>query len=231
MPELKRNILNFGYGINFKYETMPSHSFDRFYVVTKFIFPTVNDLKFSPIDFNTECNYLNADLRRHQYAVQYLPNIRNFYTKIVPFIDFYKKQIDYYNKTVHDILTQEIPLILPNFPKNRKEKRSIIAPLVTGFIRLLYEGISSYLHNKRQKALKKAFVAMENQVNLQTNKIYHLEDAMVIYSIYNLDTLEKLTDTVHKMHNETTWNKKLFVGKLNNWCQWYLTKEGVNIMP
>ena len=33
MPELKRNILNFGYGLNFKYEGMLSHSFDRFYVV------------------------------------------------------------------------------------------------------------------------------------------------------------------------------------------------------
>ena len=28
MPELKRNILNFGYGVNFKYEGMLSHSFD-----------------------------------------------------------------------------------------------------------------------------------------------------------------------------------------------------------
>ena len=46
MPELKRNILNFGYRINFKYEGMLSHSFDRFYVVTKFILPTVSDLKF-----------------------------------------------------------------------------------------------------------------------------------------------------------------------------------------
>ena len=30
MPELKQNILNFGYGVNFKYEGMLSHSFDRF---------------------------------------------------------------------------------------------------------------------------------------------------------------------------------------------------------
>ena len=36
MPELKRNILNFGYGVNFKYEGMPSYSFDRFYIVMKF---------------------------------------------------------------------------------------------------------------------------------------------------------------------------------------------------
>ena len=34
IPEHKRNILNFGYGINFKYQGIFSHSFDRFYVVT-----------------------------------------------------------------------------------------------------------------------------------------------------------------------------------------------------
>ena len=35
MPELKQNILNFGYGVNFKYEGMLSHSFDQFYIVTR----------------------------------------------------------------------------------------------------------------------------------------------------------------------------------------------------
>ena len=58
MPELKKNILNFGYGINFRYEGMLAHSFDRFYVVTKFILPTISDLKFSTINFDETCNYL-----------------------------------------------------------------------------------------------------------------------------------------------------------------------------
>ena len=35
MSELKHNILRFGYGVNFRYEGMLSHSFDRFYVVRK----------------------------------------------------------------------------------------------------------------------------------------------------------------------------------------------------
>ena len=61
MPELKRNILNFGYKSNFKYERMLAQSFNRFYVVAKFILPSVDDLKFPPIDFDSECIYLNAD--------------------------------------------------------------------------------------------------------------------------------------------------------------------------
>ena len=46
---------------------------------------------------------------------------------------------------------------------------------------------------------------------------------MAMYSIYNSDTLEKLIDTLHKMHIKTTWNEKLLSSKLDNWCHWYLS--------
>ena len=45
-PELKNNILKFVYGINYKYEGMLAYSFDRFYVVTKFILLTASDKSF-----------------------------------------------------------------------------------------------------------------------------------------------------------------------------------------
>ena len=43
-PELKNNVLNFGYGVNFKHEGMLSHSFDRFYVVANFEIPKLKIL-------------------------------------------------------------------------------------------------------------------------------------------------------------------------------------------
>ena len=49
---------------------------------------------------------------------------------------------------------------------------------------------------------------------------------MVMYSIYNSDTLEKLITTVHKMHSKTIWNEKLFAGRLDHWYNWYLSKDG-----
>ena len=58
-PELQRNILNSGYGINYKYEGMLAHSFDRFYVVTKFMLPMIRDLKFSKLDFDYMCTYMD----------------------------------------------------------------------------------------------------------------------------------------------------------------------------
>ena len=57
--------------------------------------------------------------------------------------------------------------------------------LITGFIGLAYEGISSFLHYKAQKALHKVVKAMENNVDIQCNKLFYLEDSMVLYGIYN----------------------------------------------
>ena len=45
------------------------------------------------------------------------------------------------------------------------------------------------------------------------NKVMYLEDSMLMYSIYNSETLEQLINTIHHIHNTTTCNKKLFVGQ------------------
>ena len=70
------------------------------------------------------------------------------------------------------------------------------------------------LHHKRQKALHKAVHTMENKVNIEHNKIFHLEDAMAMHGIYNSDTLEDLIDTGHRLHNKSTWNERLFAGQI-----------------
>ena len=50
---------------------------------------------------------------------------------------------------------------------------------------------------------------------------------MVMYCIYISDILEKLINTMHKMHNTTTWNEKLFASTFDHWYHWYLSKDGV----
>ena len=55
MLQLKRNILNFEYGINFKYEGMLSHPFDIFYVLMIFVLPMIEELKFTTIQFDASC--------------------------------------------------------------------------------------------------------------------------------------------------------------------------------
>ena len=80
MPEVKSNILNLGYGVNFKYEGMFSHSFDRFYVVAKFELPRVEDLKLTTIDFDSKCTYL---ARNDTQLASYFPKLLAYCLKIV----------------------------------------------------------------------------------------------------------------------------------------------------
>ena len=128
---------------------------------------------------------------------------------------------------MHDILHNEIDLILLQFPKVRKEKRDIITLLLSGFMGLAYEGISSFLHHRGHKALHKVVKAMETKAEIQCNKIMHLEDSMVMYGIYYAESLEKLVDTVHHIHNITTLNEKLFTGEINTAYMWNVNKQGI----
>ena len=85
--------------------------------------------------------------------------------------------------------------------------------LVSIFIGLAYEGISSFLHHKRNKALHKAVKAMDSKANIQCNKLMQLENSMLMYGIYNVDTSEKLINIVHDIHNTTSSHERLFTGQ------------------
>ena len=56
----------------------------------------------------------------------------------------------------------------------------------------------------------------------------NLEDTMIMYGVYNSDTLIDLIDTVHRMQNFTTWNEKTFAGKLRDWMEIYAQDKGVH---
>ena len=116
-----------------------------------------------------------------------------------------------YNHTAHNISENEINLILPQILG--KQKYGIITMLVFRFIGLAYEGISSFLHHRQNKALHKAVNAMDNKANIQHNKLMQWENSILMYGIYNVETLEKLINTIHNIHNITSSHERLFVGQ------------------
>ena len=111
--DLQRNILNFGYGINHKYEEMLAHSFDRFYVVTKFMLSTIGDLKFSKLDFDYTCAYMEKEYAPNMVSRKYMLELRAYCNKIKPFVTYYNKLINSYSNTTHNILDKGIKLLLP----------------------------------------------------------------------------------------------------------------------
>ena len=147
--ELKRNILNFDYGINCEYEGILGHSFDRFYVVTKFMLPSLGDLSFSDINYDNTCEYLDNRNAQNTETQKYMLDLKTFCRKIEPFVTYYKRLIKSYNNTAHNILEKEINLLLPQMP--RVQKCGIITMFVSSFIGLTYEGISSFLQKRETK--------------------------------------------------------------------------------
>ena len=133
-----------------------------------------------------------------------------FCKRIEPFVMYYKRVIKTYNNAAHNILTNEIDLILPQIP--RTQKCGIITTLVSSFIGLAYKGISSFLHHKWNKALHKAVKAMDSKTTIQCNILLQLENSMHMYGVYNAETLEKLIDTAHQIHNTTSSHERLFAG-------------------
>ena len=47
------------------------------------------------------------------------------------------------------------------------------------------------------------------------NKLIKLDNTMLMYRIYNAETLEKLINTVQDIHNVTSFHEKLFAGEYN----------------
>ena len=129
-PELQRNILKFGYEINYKYEGILAHSLDRFYVVTKFSLPTLDDLKLSPIKYGKECKYIqNLDEQDNEQIKQNIKDLLLYCAKLKPYMVFYKMQIKACNATAHHILKNEVDLILPKFKRDGKIKEEFLVLL------------------------------------------------------------------------------------------------------
>ena len=80
--ELQKNILTFGYGINYKYIDTVSHSFDRFYVVTKFELPRVQDLQFTTIPYDKGCNLLDDAKLKGKYPIGLTDEVKEYCIKI-----------------------------------------------------------------------------------------------------------------------------------------------------
>ena len=189
---------------------MLMHSFDRFYIITKFILPSIGDIRFSQLNLDDSCSYMNKEYTPNTDSSKYLKELKRYCHKLKPFISYYSKLIKSYNNTVYDLLENKIKPLLPTKPT---QKHGLVTTLISEFIGLAYEGISSFLQRKWDTALKRAVSAMGNEIETQHNKLLKLDNSMLMYGFYNADTLEKLINTIHNIHNATTSHLTLFAGE------------------
>ena len=51
---------------------------------------------------------------------------------------------------------------------------------------------------------------------------------MIMYGVYNVDTLEKLIQMVHKMNTKSVWFERLYAGHVNKWFEMYSSSQSAN---
>ena len=54
---------------------------------------------------------------------------------------------------------------------------------------------------------------MDSKTTIQCNKLMQLENSMLMYGVYNAETLEILINRVHQIHNTTFSYERLFAGQ------------------
>ena len=81
---------------------MLAHFFNRFDVVSKFILPTVNDLRLSIINFDDTCNYLQEKNGCSVKAKQYISDLIVYCRKIIPVVHYYREQISSFKDVDHN---------------------------------------------------------------------------------------------------------------------------------
>ena len=70
---------------------MLAHSFDRFYMVNKFILPSIGDLYFSTLNYDNTCAYLDNKNVHDTESKKHMLDLMTFCKKIEPFVLYYKK--------------------------------------------------------------------------------------------------------------------------------------------
>ena len=54
---------------------------------------------------------------------------------------------------------------------------------------------------------------MSISMDMQSNKLMHLEKSLIMYGFYNAETLEKLVKTAHALHSWQSLIENLFEGQ------------------
>ena len=79
----------------------------------------IGDFKFSKLNFDDACAYMDNKYAQNTGSRKYMLDLKTFCKKIEPFLVYYKRLINSYNNTVHNILEKKIKLLLPQVKKKK----------------------------------------------------------------------------------------------------------------
>ena len=136
------------------------------------------------------------------------------------------KKEKYFVDRLHGLLENDLYSVLPQLrrgsqagrqqtgysPKGRSRRGlgTLVISAVTGLITLAVESLGSYLHNKQEKWINNAVLAMREDNTAVQNTLQQFSNDFLMYGRYNVESLEKVIQTVNSLHHRQTQLEEVF---------------------
>ena len=224
--KFNRNKLFPEYGINFRYIGEIKNGLHRVSVVTSVPLPRFKDINVSPLKFHN-CSMdmdLNSALSKEHRRLQIA--VSEWCAKATPYMQHLRKKEKYFVDRLHGLLENDLYSVLPQLrrgsqagcqqtgysPKGRSRRGlgNLVISAVTGLITLAVESLGSYLHNKQEKWINNAVLAMREDNTAVQNTLQQFSNDFLMYGRYNVETLEKVIQTVNSLHHRQTQLEEVF---------------------
>ena len=233
------NHLNISLGINYKYNGLLYHNIDRVWVVTKVILLKLEDISFPEVKFNVDCSFVN---KIHDANPSVKTIIQSMCKSMKPLITLIKQKEKFYETAIQSILKEEIPWSLHGkvnsqlgcsnqdpvlcwseifmqcqgrmpVPVCRKKAISAFIPAIAGLAKIAVESLSTFLQQKRNKAMAQGLNAIRNDQSLAWNSLKQLKNDFLLYGKFNVVKLQDKVRTVNGIRNRTLSLEKLLTGQ------------------
>ena len=204
------------YGINFRYIGEIKNGLDRVSVVTSVPLPRFRDIHINPLKFHNCSMDLDLDSaiskehRRLQIAVS------EWCAKATPYMQHLRKKEKYFVDRLYGLLENDLYSVLPqlrrgsNSIRSRRGLGTLAVSAVTGLITLAVESLGSYLRNKQEKRINDAVLAMREDNTAVQNTLQQYSNDFLMYGRYNVESLEKVIQTVNSLHQRQTQLEEVF---------------------
>ena len=214
--KVNKNKLFPEYGINFRYIGEIKNGLDRVSVVNSVPLPRFKDIHISPLKFHN-CSMdmdLNSAISKEHRRLQIV--VSEWCAKATPYMQHLRKKEKYFVDRLHGLLENDLYSVLPQLRHGSQVTRpcrglrTLVISAVTGLITLAVESLGSYLRNKQERRINDVVLAMREDNTVVQNTLQQYSNDFLMYGRYNVETLEKVIQTVNSLHHRQTQLEEVF---------------------
>ena len=205
-------------------------------VVTSIPIPRYSDIKKKPLEFNCTID-LNRKEAKTYGSYQY--RVHKYCAKVQPYIKYMQNQQKSLVHCLRQLLIYDLYAALPELdpeydvqndkpnaspsssPDDEKElnreKRgigAIFSSVLPGLITLAVESLTSWIKGKQQNRINQAVDKMRKTESDVKNTLTQYQDDFLMYGKYNVESLNKVIDTLNLLHDKQTELEKLVTTKM-----------------